>query len=45
MSWFLYAGGKSLGVGVSIELDFAFVWVVDIDLISLWEIELDVVSV
>ena len=34
-----YAGRKSLGFSVSIELDFVFVWVVEIDLSSLWGIE------
>ena len=39
---FLYAGRKSFGV--SIEIDLFFVWVVDIDLISVWGIELDLPS-
>ena len=45
LTWFLYAGLKSLGYSVNIELDFVFVWVVEIDLILMWGIELGVVSV
>ena len=35
LTWFLYAGLKSLGFSVNIELDFVFVWVgkIDFDLI------------
>ena len=36
---------KILGFGVSIELDFFFVWVVEVDLILLLGIELDLISV
>ena len=32
---FLDGGRKSLGFSVSIEIDLVFVWVVDIDLISM----------
>ena len=32
----LYASQKSLGLSVSIGLDFVFVWVGEIDLISTW---------
>ena len=31
LTWFLYAGLKSLGYSVNIELDFVFVWVGEID--------------
>ena len=40
MTRFLDAGRKSLGFSVSIEIDLVFVWV-DIELISVWGIELD----
>ena len=33
LTWFLYAGSKSLGCSV-IEIDLVFVWVFEIDLIS-----------
>ena len=36
MTWFLYAGRESLGLCVSIKIDLVFVWVVEIDLISVW---------
>ena len=39
------AGRKSLGFGVSFEIDFVVVWVVDIDVVSVWAIELDLISV
>ena len=42
---FLYVDRKSLGCSVRIELDFVFVWVVEIDSISMWGIELDLISV
>ena len=35
MDFVLHAGQKSLGFSASIELDFVFVLVVEIDLISL----------
>ena len=38
-------GRKSLGFSVSIEVYLVFVRVVDIDLISVWGIELDFISV
>ena len=38
-------GRKSLGFSVSMDLDFAVVWVVEIDLISLRRIELDLILV
>ena len=34
LTWFWYAGRKSFGFSVSIEIDLVFVWGVDIDLIS-----------
>ena len=34
LTWFLYAGRKSLGFSLRIEIDLVFVWVVEIDLIS-----------
>ena len=39
-----YAGRNSLGFSVSIEIDL-FVWVVEADLISVWGVELDLMSV
>ena len=45
LTWFLYAGGKTLGLSVNIEVGFVFVWVVEIDLIPLLGIELDLPSV
>ena len=39
-----HAGRKSLGLSVRIEIDLFFVCVVDIDLISVWEIVLDLIS-
>ena len=45
LTWFLFAGRKSLGLSVSIELDFVLVWVVEIDLISLWGFEPDMIIV
>ena len=41
----LDAGRKSLGFSVSIEIDLVFVWVVDNELISVWGIELTLISV
>ena len=41
----LYAGQKSLGFSVSIEIYLVFAWVVDIDLVSMLGIELDLISV
>ena len=41
---FLDAGRKSLGFSVSIEIDLVFVGVVDIDLVSVWGIELCLIS-
>ena len=41
----LDAGRKSLGLSVSIKTDLVFVWVVDIDMISMWGIEHDLDSV
>ena len=38
MTRFLDAGLRSLGFGVSIEIDLVSVWVVDTNLISVWEI-------
>ena len=43
-SRFLDAGRKSLGFSVRIEIDLV-VWVVDIYLISVWGIELSLISV
>ena len=40
-TWFLYAGRKSPGFSVSIELDFIYALMVDFDLISLWGVEVD----
>ena len=40
----LCAGQKSLGFCGSIEIDLVFVWVVKINLISVW-MELDLISV
>ena len=45
MTRFLDAGRKSLGVSLSIEIDLALVWVVEIDLISVLGIELDLMLV
>ena len=45
LPWFRYASRKSLGFSVSIELDVVFVWVVEIELSSLWGTELDLISV
>ena len=42
---FLDAGNESLGFSVSIEIDLAFIGVVDIDSISVLVIELDMISV
>ena len=39
-----YAGRNSLGFRESIEIDL-FVWVVEADLISVWGVELDLMSV
>ena len=36
MARFLDSGRKSFGFSVSVEIDLVFVWVVDIDLISVW---------
>ena len=36
MTWFSYAGRKSLGFSVSIEIDLLLVWVIEIALISVW---------
>ena len=41
---FLYACRKSLGFSVSNEIDLVFVWV-EIELISLWGIEIGLISV
>ena len=45
LTWLLDAGSKSLGYSVSIEIDLVFVWVLKIESISVWAIELDLVSV
>ena len=45
LTWFVDAGGKSLGYSVSIKIDLVFAWVIEIDLILMWEIELDLISV
>ena len=45
MTWLLYAGLKSLRFSVSTELDFVFVWVVEIDLISLRGTQPELISV
>ena len=42
---FLYAGEKSLGTSVIIALDFGFVWVGEIGLVSMWGIELNLIFV
>ena len=42
LTLFLYAGRKLLVFSVSMEMDLIFV-VVKIDLISVWEIELDLI--
>ena len=39
LTCFMYADRKSLDSSVSIEIDFVFVWVVEIDLISMWGVE------
>ena len=36
---FLDAGNKSLGFSMRIEIDIFFLWVVDIDMISVWGID------
>ena len=36
LTWFLDAGRNSFGFSVSIEIHLAFVWVVDVDFISVW---------
>ena len=45
MTRFSDAGHKSLGFSVSIETDLVFVWVVDMDLTSVYEIKLALISV
>ena len=40
---FLYAGEKSLGTSVIIALDFGFVWVGEIGLVSMWRVELNLI--
>ena len=40
-----YAGRQLLGSSVSIEVDLVFVLVVKMDLMSVWEMELDLISV
>ena len=45
MTLFLDAGRNSLGVSMGIEIDFVWVWVVDIDLRLVWGIEVDFLSV
>ena len=45
LTCFMYADRKSLDSSVSIEIDFVFVWVVEIGLISMSGIEVDVISV
>ena len=42
---FLDAGRQSIGFSVSIEIDVFLVSVVDVDLISVWRIKLDMISV
>ena len=44
LTWFLYSGRKSLRVSVNVEIDLVFV-LVEIDLISVWEVELDLIAV
>ena len=39
LTWFLYAGRKSLDFSVGIKIDLAFVWVIESDLISVPEME------
>ena len=41
----LDAGRKSLCYSVSIEIDLVYVWVDNIGLISVWRLELDLISV
>ena len=36
LTWFWYVSWKSLAFSLSIELDFVFLWVVEIELISMW---------
>ena len=43
LTWFLYAGPKSLGFSASMQIDVNFVRVVQIDVISVWGIELDLI--
>ena len=45
MTRFWDAGRQSLGFSVSIKIDFVFVWVVDVGLISVYGIEHDFNSV
>ena len=45
MTWFLYAGRKSFGFSVGIEIDLVFVLEVEIDLISAWGMEFDFIPV
>ena len=42
---FLYTGRKPVGFSVSTEIDFVFVRVVEIDLISMWGIKLYLILV
>ena len=39
-----FAGQKSHGFSVNIELDFVSVWVIEIDLISFWGLEIYMIS-
>ena len=44
LTWFLYAGSKSLGYSVGIEIYLVLVWVVEIYLILVWGMDLDLIS-
>ena len=44
MTWFLYSGGKSLVFSMSMQVDLNFLWVVQVDLILVWD-KIDLVNV
>ena len=39
LTWFSYAGRKSLGFSVGTEIGLVSVWVVEIDLIPVWGVD------
>ena len=45
IDFFFFARRKSPGLNESIEIDSVFVRVVEVDLISMWEMEPDLISV